>query len=127
MIDHSLARKRSTHGSPRVQEELDPLFDMIDERVDRMVQRSSTIDSQLDDLEARSRSPSLAPVSSSPVEGLVPSSQPHVALEARDDAFEALYEAIANLSAEITAVREEQRILSVQATELHRVVRAGEL
>jgi hypothetical protein len=129
MVDSSVARKRNAHGSPKVQEPLDPLFDMIDTRLGQMLTKSSKIDSELEDLETRSRSGSRVPASPSPFRErqLAPPALAKETLRGDDDMFSALYEALSGLAAEVAAVREEQRILSVQVGELYRALLAEEL
>jgi hypothetical protein len=127
MVDHSLARKKlflGLRGSPGSG---DAVFDMIDDRVSRMLTKSSEIDSRLRDLELASKSGSPTTQSSQSTWAADPQKRRATAATASDGVLRPLFDALERLSTELSDLRNEQKILRTQVDELHRVVLSDDI
>jgi hypothetical protein len=123
MADHSAARKKGSRDSPASRVGIRVLFDIIDARVARVIEKSTRIKTKLDVLVSQSRSPPYLRRSPS----LIPRirSAPRQSLDRNILRF--LIKAVFALSTEIADLRQEQAIMSAQVNELHRAVFSDEI
>jgi hypothetical protein len=121
MVDHSLARQRRVRASRAGPSAGDFIFTMIGDRVSRMLTRPSEINSKLKDIETTAASSRRSPRKRMPRPGMQPLAGPE------EDVLLSLYNVIAQLSSELSELRDEQRILRTQVAELHRVVLLDEV
>jgi hypothetical protein len=94
---------------------------MIDDRVSRMLTRSSEINSRLEDIETTAASSRRSPRKRTPPPDMQPPAGPE------EDVLVSLYNVIAQLSSELSELRDEQRILRTQVDELYRLVLPDEV
>jgi vacuolar-type H+-ATPase subunit I/STV1 len=121
MVDHSLARKRNFLASRNSPSADDSLADVVDDCVSRMLKRSGKIDSRREDTKTAATSSQRFPRQKPPCRDLQPPARPD------DDVLRSLSRAIAQLSEELSELRNEQRILRTQIDEFHKVVLSDEV